>query len=132
MTTKAPEWLGELTGHYHRMHAALGDMTRALHKLVPLVLGSETVVLDVNGQAAKQFRVPFKCITVDSQSAKVLTVEAAPLSTQPNAGPGVAFVRAGGFVVCNLTSYTWSIYGGNPGDLVTVTAYANPQPPYAR
>lgn len=121
----ASEVHGRLTG-------AVGDLSRVLDELVPRVVGQETVELDANGMFSRQFRVPFRALFVDSLSEAVLTVSnGTPQSDVPGAGPGVAFVRAQGSAVINFRAYQWSIYGGAPGDLVTVTAFGNPQPPYS-
>lgn len=122
----------ELAGTNKQLAAAVGDLRGVLHALVPQVIGNQTVALDANGQAGGQFRLPYRCLVVDSQSAKVLTVANAPLGIQPGAGVGIGFVRVGGYSVLNIAGYTWAIYGGNAGELVTVAAYANPQQPYAR
>lgn len=113
-----------------QMRAAVGDMTRMLARLVPEVLSQETVILDANGQATKQFRVPFRAISVDNFGQGNLTVAADTLKgAAPNLGPGVARVGPGGYAVINTTGYAWTIYGGTAGDAVTVATYACPQPP---
>lgn len=118
---------------HRKLAGAVGDLGKLLDDLTPRVIGVQTVVLDAGGTAAVQYRVPFRAISVDSQSAHVLTVANMPLqSAAPASGPGVAFVRAGGFSVINFRAYQWSIYGGAAGELVTVTAFAGPQPPTAR
>lgn len=122
-----------MTEHHAKLTGAVGDLSKVLDELVPRVIGLETVVLDANGTAMRQYRVPFRSLFVDSQSAKVLTVAGMPLQTSaPTAGPGVGFVRIGGAAVLNMRAYQWSIYGGNPGELVTVTVYGMPLPPYVK
>jgi hypothetical protein len=115
------EALGEIRG-------ALGDMSGLLDKLAPAVLAQKTVQLDAAGTAFDQFRVPFRSIGVDYFGSGTLTVAAAPLGVgAPGPGVGVAKVGPGGFAVCNMRSTVVSFYG-NPGDFVTFTAYALPQP----
>jgi hypothetical protein len=117
---------------HDRLTAVIGDLSGALVKMAPRVIGVQTVVLDANGTAAGQYRLPYQSLFVDSFSASLLTIASMPLqSAAPNAGPGVALIRPGGAAVVNLRSYLWSVYGGTPGERVTVTAYANPQPPTA-
>lgn len=38
-------------------------------------------------------------------------------------------MRPGGHLNTNMKGYAWTLYGGNPGDLVTVQAFAKPLPP---
>lgn len=119
-------------GHGHLV-AAVGDLTRLLDQMTPTVVGQETVVLDAGGGAFRQFRVPFRALYVESQSTKLLTVANSTLqSAAPVAGPGVAFVNVGGAAVINFRAYQWSIYGGVAGELVTVTAFGTPMPPFSR
>jgi hypothetical protein len=119
----------------HQSSAAgtLGDISRVLEQMAPRVVGLRTYVLDAFGTCGDQYRLPYRCITVMSQSAKLLTAFNQPIAeSAPQAGPGVAYVRIGGYEVINFAGYAWSIYGGNAGELVTVTAYARPQQPYSR
>lgn len=114
-------------------HKALGDLTGVLRMLIPQVIGVSTVMLDAAGTAQLQYRIPYRALFVDSQSAQKLTVASSPLeSAAPGPGAGVAVIRAGGAVVVNFTANVLSLYGGTQGDLVTITAFANPQPPFAR
>lgn len=123
--------LHHATEAHTKVAASVGDLSRVLDEMVPRVVGQETVMLDENGSFSRQFRVPFRSIFVDSLSQAILTVtNGTPQSEAPGAGPGIAFVRAGGSAVINFRSYQWSIYGGAAGELVTVTAFGNPQPPF--
>lgn len=116
--------------HHAHLIAAVGDLSKVLDELVPRVVGQETIALDANGTATRQFRVPFRSVYVESQSAQVLTVAGMPMQTSPpGTGPGIAHVRPGGAAVANIRAYQWSIWGGTPGDLVTVTVFGHPQPP---
>jgi hypothetical protein len=122
-----------MTEHHKALHGAVGDLTKLVDELAPKVIGMETVALDANGTASRQFRVPFQSLFVDSQSAHVLTVAGMPLQTSaPNMGPGIAYIRIGGAAVCNIRSYNWSIWGGAAGELVTVTVFSRPQPPWCK
>lgn len=129
---QAPEWLDRITAHHQRVAQVLGDVSRVLDRMTPQVISAQSWTLDVNGQATAQYRVPFQCLVVDSQSAHALVIANQPLSEVPGTGPGVGFVRVGGTTVWNANGYTWSVYGGVQGEVITVTAYANPQQPYAR
>lgn len=112
----------------HRLTGVMGDLTKVLDRMAPTVIGVQTVILDANGCHTVQYRLPYASLFVDSQSAQLLTIANSPLQTgAPNAGPGVAFVRPGGNAIINFRAYQWSIYGGLPGDKVTVTAFAHPQ-----
>ena len=42
---------------------AIGDLTGALNRMAPGVLGTELIALDASGQATRQFRVPFRAIS---------------------------------------------------------------------
>jgi hypothetical protein len=126
-----PDWADNLMTGNERIAAGLANLAKALGQLAPAVIDVSTVIIGADGTAAGQYRVPYKALTVDSQSAQLLTVANGPRSTAPASGPGVAYVPAGKFRVLNLTGYAWTIYGGTPGDKVTVSAYASPQPPAA-
>jgi hypothetical protein len=118
----------ELAARMAELTKVIGDLGPLLDELAPGVIGTETVILDANGQATKQFRVPFRSLGVDYFGATILTVTAAPLAgAAPGPGPGVAKLAPGGFSVVNMRAYVASFYG-NPGDLITFTAYAKPQP----
>lgn len=109
----------------------IGDLTAAIRRMVPRVLSCELKQLDANGQATGQYRVPFQSLSFLSESSATLTVtSSAPGAGAPGPGPGTGRVPAGAFVVLNLSGYVWTIYGGNPGDLVTVQAFALPQIPH--
>jgi hypothetical protein len=124
------ERLGE---HHKHLTGAIGDLSKLLDQLAPKVIGQETVVLDANGTATRQFRIPFRCLYVESQSAQLLTVAGMPMQTAPpHAGPGIAYVKAAGATVANIRAYQWSVWGGTQGDLVTVTVFSVPQPPFSR
>jgi hypothetical protein len=113
-----------------QLAGVIGDLSALVQRMAPTVIGVQTVALDANGTAAVSYRVPYQAITVDSQSAKVLTVANMPLQgAAPASGPGVAFVRIGGFAVQNFRGYAVSVYGGNQGELVTIAAYGTPLPP---
>jgi hypothetical protein len=111
---------------------AVGDLRAAIATLVPRVLGTQLYVLDSNGQATDQYRVPYSSLSIISESAKPLIVTSSPpIGSAPGRGPGVAHMPAETFAVLNLSGNVWTIYGGNAGDIVTVSAYALPQPPAA-
>jgi hypothetical protein len=124
------EELREAHGHTVRV---LGDVGKLLDRMTPKIIEVRTIVLDANGCAHNGYHVPYKALCIDSGSAKLLTVANMTLQSEaPGQGPGIVFVRIGGTRVVNLAGYSWSIYGGNAGELVTVTAFANTQPEYAR
>lgn len=109
------------------LHKVIGDQAALLDRLVPKVLQTETIVLDANGTATRVYRVPFQSLGVDYFGTTTLTVTAAPLAAQaPGPGQGVGKVGPGGFAVLNFKAYAASFYG-NPGDVLTVTAYGRPQ-----
>ena len=128
----AAELAERMTESHRHVASAVTDLSALLTEIAPKVLGQESIVLDANGSATRQFRLPFQCVSVESQSAKVLTVAGGGGSAAPTVGPGVAYVRANGATVANIRAYQWSIWGGNAGDLVTVTVFSRPQPPYSR
>jgi len=119
--------------HHAALTGAVGDLSKLLDELAPKIVGYETVVLDANGAFTRSYRVPFRCIYLESQSTKVLTVAASPGETDvPASGAGVGYVKVGGASVINLRAYSWAIFGGVAGELVTVTTYSQPQPPFSR
>lgn len=112
-----------------KLHDVLGDMSGLLARMTPTVLGQKTIVLDSTGAASEQFRLPFGCLSVDYFGATTLTVAAHPLQVAaPGPGAGVAKIGPGGFAVINFKANVASFYG-NPGDVLTFTAMAQPQPP---
>lgn len=122
-----------MTEHYGKLHGAIGDLSKLLDELAPKVIGYETVALDANGQATRSYRVPFRAVYVESQSAHLLTVASSPVETDvPVFGPGVGYVKIGGASVLNMRAYTWAIWGGVANELVTVTVFSQPQPPFSR
>lgn len=113
------------------LYKAIGDMSAAVRWLTPSVLETSVAVLDANGQATKAFRVPFAALAVTSGSLKQLTVSAAGSTTSgvPGPGPGAGQVPALGFAAHNLSGYAWTVYGGSPGDVITVSTFGRPIPP---
>ncbi len=110
----------------------IGDLSQVIKTMVPRVLGTRTYVLDAQGTATDQYRVPYACLSVISESAAKLTVASSPLQgAAPGAGSGQGRVPANGFAVLNLAGNAWAVYGGAAGELITVTAYTQPQPPAA-
>lgn len=129
----AAEMVERVAESHRHVAAAVADLSRVLDELAPKVIALETVALDAAGTATRQYRVPFQCLYVESQSAKVLTVAGMSMqSDAPGAGPGIAYVRAGGAATANIRAYQWSIWGGTAGELVTVTVFSRPQPPFSR
>ncbi len=111
---------------------ALGDLSRVLRRMAPLVLGTEVIALDASGQAARQFRVPFAAVAVLSESAAALIVTSStPGPGAPGPGPGAGRIPPRCYVVHNLAGYSWTIYGGAANDLVTVTTFGQAQTPAA-
>lgn len=108
----------------------VGDLSKAVDHFAPVVLGEATYVLDSNGQAAEVYRAQFQALNVISGSGNQLVIAAdTKKGAAPGPGPGSAIVQPGGFSGVNMKGYAWTIYGGIPGDLVTVQALARPIPP---
>jgi hypothetical protein len=109
---------------------AVGDLSKAIDHFAPVVLGSATYTLDVNGQATEQYRAQFQALNVISGSGNQLVIAAdTKKGAAPGPGPGSAIVQPGGFSGVNVKGYAWTIYGGIAGDQVTVQALARPIPP---
>lgn len=68
--------------------------------------------------------------TTAAVAAQPLTLAAGTPSgaTAPTQGPGVAVVPAGKGGVFNLRGNSLTVWGGTPGDVVTVQAFTQPQP----
>jgi hypothetical protein len=118
-----PAWCGEL-------RAAIGDMSDALKYLTPTpVLGSATYVLNAAGQATEQYRTPFRALAITSASAGQLTLSSSPpQASAPGPGVGSAIILPRGFAVVNMgPGYVWTIYGGSPGEQISVQAFTTPQ-----
>lgn len=111
---------------------AIGDLSGLLRQLAPRVLGAATYLLNAQGQASDQYRLPFAAIAIASFSAQKLTLAAMPAqAAAPGAGPGVTIIPPNAFRLVNLAGYTWSVYGGTPGDQICVEVLTRPQPPAA-
>lgn len=111
---------------------AIGDLTNAVLSLAPVVLDSSTFQLDANGQATRQFRVPFAAVAVTSGSVARLTIASGPPgAAAPGPSAGAGHVPPLGFAAHNISGRVWTIYGGSAGDLVTVTTFGRPVPPSA-
>lgn len=110
---------------------AIGDLSKLLRALSPAVLGAGTYQFTATGQVGEQYRVPFAAVAIasNSQAQLILTADTAKQSG-PSSGPGVAIVPPRGFIVANMTGNAWTVYGGNPGDQVTITAFTRPLPPF--
>lgn len=114
------------------LYNAMGDLAAAIASMVPVVLSSETWILNAAGQATREYHLPFRSIAVWSYSAQRLTVANAPIqSGPPTNGAGVAIVPINGFKLSNIAGLCWSIYGGTQGDIVCVETYGVPMPPTA-
>ena len=67
---------------------------------------------------------------VITQFAPPLYISNNPAQNQmPTSGPGVAVMRQGGMTAVNLTGRSFTVSGGNTGDLVTVTMFGTHVPP---
>jgi hypothetical protein len=111
------------------LHTVMGDMSGLLARMIPAVIAQKTITLDATGTASEQFRVPFASVGIDYFGTALLTVAAHPLQqAAPGPGVGIAKVGPGGFAVVNFRANVLSFYG-NPGDQITFSAMAQPQPP---
>jgi hypothetical protein len=117
-----PEWAG-----------AIGDLTAVLARFAPgAVLGEATYTLTALGQAGDQYRAQFAALAITSASSATLILTADTLKgAAPGAGTGMAIIPPRGFAVVNMRGYAWSVYGGNPGDQITIQAFTRPMPPVA-
>lgn len=111
--------------------AAIGDLSDLLRMMLPgSVLGEDTYQLDRFGQAGDQYKIPFAALAISSTSASQLSLCADTLKIgPPPSGPGVAVIPPRGFAVVNMKGYAWSVYGGTPGDQITIQAFTRPQVP---
>ena len=119
--------------YFAPMTEAIGDLSKALEHLAPsVVIGEGLYQLDAAGQAAEQYRAPFAALAVTSTSGFPLIIAAGPKGiAAPGPGPGSSVVPAYGPVSVNMKGNAWTLYGGAPGDLVTVQALARPVAPAA-
>jgi hypothetical protein len=86
---------------------------------VPAIVNGGAYTINVYGLTA----------TTAAAAAQPLTLVAGTAAgdTAPTIGPGVAVVRANSGGVYNLRSNALTVYGGTPGDQVTVQAFTKPQ-----
>ena len=110
---------------------AIGDLSKVMRALSPAVLGSATYQVGPAGNPpTESYARRFEALTIASTSQQylVLTSDTAKQSA-PGSGPGVAIVPPRGFLVAHMTGHAWTVYGGLPGDQITMTAFTRPLPP---
>lgn len=111
---------------------AVGDLSDALRHLLrgTPTLQTASYVVGASGVVTDTYNVPYAALAVVSLSANPLVLtSAAPGPGSPGPGPGSANVPVRGFAAVNIEGRAWTLYGGNPGDLITVTAFTKPIPP---
>lgn len=108
----------------------IGQLAHALKDLVTCeTLATETRTFDANGQTTASWNFAFAAVAVTNLSAQKVTItNMGPQGAAPTLGPGVALVAAGKGATYNLAGTMLTLYG-NPGDQVTVSVFARPQPP---
>jgi hypothetical protein len=85
--------LAELHEAHHKTAAAVGDLTKLLDELAPKVLGVRTFVLDGNGQATDNVRIPYRALAVSHIGAVATNTKTITGSvTSPAAGATIAQV----------------------------------------
>lgn len=121
--TEVMQGIGHLNARVNVLAAAIKDL------VIAETLATETFVLDVNGQATRQFAFAYAAVAVTSLSTQVVTVSSSPpQGTAPGSGPGVALVPPNKGAVHCMSGHVVTLYG-NPGDRVTLSVFARPQPP---
>lgn len=76
------------------------------------------------------YKVPFQSVMVQSNSGQKTIVHNQPRTQIPTEGNGVAIVGPYQMGVYNIAGSALTFYG-NPGDTITYTVFAQPQPPAA-
>lgn len=95
------------------------------------VLESASFKFNAAGQISRDYPLPYAAVSIDSlSSGKVTAANAPAAAAAPTEGQGTAQVGPYGFGVYNLAGRSLTLYG-NPGDYVSITVFATPQPPNA-
>lgn len=110
----------------------LGTAATAFRELrYTKVLETASFKFNAAGVISRDYPVPYSAVTVISQSTAKVTIANQPnAGAAPTEGQGTAIVGPLGFGTYNLAGRSLTLYG-NPGDYVTITAYATPQTPAA-
>lgn len=111
---------------------AVGDLSDALRHMLKgtPTLQTANYVVPASGVVTDTYNVPYAALAVISLSANPLVVTSTtPGTSAPGPGPGAFNVPVRGFAAVNIEGRVWSIYGGSPGDLITVTAFTKAVPP---
>lgn len=111
--------------------SAVRDLAARVAGLAPNVLSTSTVLLDANGTATKSYRVPFAAVAITSASANQLTImQGSGIGTAaPGPSDGAGQIPPLGFAAHNISGYSWTLVGGNPGEQVTVSTFGRLVPP---
>jgi hypothetical protein len=112
------------------LDSRLNQLAHALKDLITCeTLATETRTFDANGITTFGWNFAFASVAVTSQSAQKVTItNMGPASAAPTSGPGVALLAPNKGATYNLAGTMLTLYG-NPGDQVTVSVFARPQPP---
>jgi hypothetical protein len=114
------------------IRSEMGLMATAFRELrYSRVLESATFTFNAAGAIFRDYQVPYAAVSILSQSSALVTAANATLAAAaPAQGQGVAQVGPRGFGIFNLAGRSLTLYG-NPGDSVSITVFASPQPPAA-
>jgi hypothetical protein len=128
MTTKAPPTdVMTALGTVHDRISALASVLKEL--VVAECLQTTTLALSADGIATFDWSGGFASVAVTNTSAAAVTVTTdTPAAAAPTTGTGVGLCPPGKGTVYNMTGHTVTLYG-TPGDRVTLSVFARPQPP---
>lgn len=127
---KAQDHAAAMVASIGHLDARVSQLAGALRDLIVCeTLATETRVLDATGQTFYNVNFTFASVAVTNLSSQKVTVtNMGPRDVAPTSGPGVGLVPAGKGATYNLAGSMLTFYG-NPGDTITFSVFARPQPP---
>lgn len=124
------EDLQTLAGVLTSLDGRVSMLAQAMRNMLDAkTLDVVTVVIPASGSWEKSWHVQYNSVAVTSQSTAKVTISSAGAQLgAPTSGVGVAVLGPNRCGTFNINGHILSIYG-NPGDTVTVSVFACPQPP---
>lgn len=117
-----------ILGNIHAGITALADAAKSRNYCETLAV--ETWVFPPDGIISRQWAVDYRSVAVTafSTTEKVTVSSSAPAESAPTTGAGTAVLAPGKCGVFNVAGRALTLYG-KPGENVTISVFAKPQPP---
>jgi len=120
----------QLAAEVRHLGGRLTETVSELHGLViNACLTTETLILDADGRASRDWSVPYGSVAVHNAGADTLTiVNGTPAAAAPMSGVGVVVIPSGSAMTANMAGRSLSLYG-TAGACVVLSVFTRPQPP---